>query len=73
MEFLGKNRESVIRRPRRRHKRRWNKIRYFVNHQAISHEILVIAVSYAFIASGAWDDGILGFPPSNVAHAFEKL
>jgi hypothetical protein len=53
--------------------RRWNRLRYFVNHQAIAHEVLVIAVSYAFIAAGAWNDGILGFAPSPLSRACEFL
>lgn len=50
-----------------------NRIRYFVNHQEITHEIIVITVSYCFIAAGAWNDSLLGFAPSTFSRSSEFL
>ena len=73
MKNLRPLQKAVKPRPRRREMRRWNRLRYFVNHQAIAHEVLVISVSYAFIAAGAWNDGILGFEPSTLSRACELV
>ena len=35
-----------------------------MNERDVEHELVVIAISYLFIAAGAWNDGLLGFAPS---------
>jgi hypothetical protein len=39
-------------------------LRKLMNRRDAMHELVVITVSYAFIFAGAWNDGLLGFPPS---------
>jgi hypothetical protein len=46
-------------------------IERFINESDTGHEIFVIAISYAFVFCGAWNDGLVGFVPSMWSHAFE--
>ncbi|HZO94195.1 MAG TPA: hypothetical protein VFB22_10495 [Candidatus Baltobacteraceae bacterium] len=42
-----------------------------MNERDVEHEVVVICVSYAFILAGAWNDGLLGFPPSGTSRIAE--
>ena len=44
-----------------------------MNERDITHEIVVIAISYLFILAGAWNDGLLGFSPSLISRAAEYV
>ena len=45
----------------------------FVNSHSLAHEILVIVVSYLFIFSGAWNDGLVGVLPSALSWIVEII
>ncbi len=57
----------------RRRSRLLNRIRFFVNHQMVAHEILVIAISYLFVAAGLWNDRVLGLAPTPYSRLAELL
>jgi hypothetical protein len=46
-------------------------LRHFVNDARIGHEVLVISLSYVFILSGAWNDGLLGLAITPFSRWFE--
>ena len=50
-----------------------SRIARFVNSKDLDHELVVVAISYLFVFAGAWDDGIVGLPPSNWSRTFEWI
>ncbi|HTV73399.1 MAG TPA: hypothetical protein VME66_06840 [Candidatus Acidoferrales bacterium] len=40
------------------------RVQSFVNSQGIRHEVFALLLSYSFIYASAWNDGLLGFPPT---------
>ena len=49
------------------------RIRRFVNSGKLDHELFVVVVSYLFVISGAWNDGLLGFTSSVWAEIAEGV
>lgn len=48
-------------------------LRHLMNERGLTHEVIVIALSYAFIFTGAWNDRLLGFEPSAWSRAAELV
>lgn len=44
-----------------------------MNERDITHEVVVISISYLFIFAGAWNDGLLGFAQSPISRTAEYV
>jgi hypothetical protein len=47
------------------------RVRRFVNSETLDHELTVVIASYVFVFAGAWNDGLLGLPPSEWSDALQ--